>query len=207
MTEPAHAKSSAEQTSSQPVEDAGSTQQRHLSVAPDPLPEEDDVLTERDGEGPTLPHPNKNTGAENVDESPQSGESDTAAAAGGSAEFGERLRAWAAQLVMSPELVTHQRPSLKQVYHYARFSPHVPSGGLARALMLAHVWGVALPTVTTCYALAWAVERPARFYPTAALAATVAISMSLWTPTRWLLTVLLAPLHFAGMATDALTEW
>lgn len=202
MTEPAHSNYAQQDgaAGSQTGEPPGSAQPRHLSVAPDPLPDEAEVLAAP--ENTELPRPNETAAPEDTAE-----DSDQPSAGEESLDFGERLRSWSAQLVMSPELVTKQRPSLKQVYHYARFSPHIPSGGLARALMLAHVWGIALPTVTACYGLAWAVERPARFYPAVALAALIAISMSQWTPTRWLLTVLLTPLHFAGVATDALTEW
>lgn len=61
-----------------------------------------------------------------------------------------------------PEIWSEQRPSLRELWLYARYGPWTSESGLFRWLGRAYAWLIALPLHTAGYYLLWVVARPTR---------------------------------------------
>lgn len=122
-----------------------------LHVAPDPLPDEEEILNRDQAPGET-PTP------------PQEGASSTV----------QRWLAWAVEQVGVPDVVSQDRPSLEKVWRYARYSEQVPPEGPARWFSIGYA-GLSLTMTALAYTLAWVAERPARLGTAAVLFTVLAV--------------------------------
>lgn len=61
-----------------------------------------------------------------------------------------------------PEIWSERRPSLREVWLYAKYGPWTSEYGFVRWMGRAYAWSVALPLHTAGYYLLWIVQRPTR---------------------------------------------
>jgi len=69
---------------------------------------------------------------------------------------------WGTAVICPPDIWSHDRPGLAQVWAYATRGEWTTPGGVPRLLGRLYALGVALPVTAVLYALAWLFERPAR---------------------------------------------
>ena len=152
--------------------------------------------------------PDQPAPASSPEQTPASGEAagqsaPEASDAASGARWRQEARRFAAQMAGTftpPDFLNEDRPSLRKLYGYGRFTTSVPAAGMARAASIGWASGVAIPTAVAGYGLAWAGERAARM----SVLAPLVTLLALWDPTRVALSVLLYPL---ALLLDVITNY
>ncbi|GAA5038601.1 hypothetical protein [Actinopolymorpha pittospori] len=104
------------------------------------------------------------------------------ASSGGSVAPGRTCRAAAKRLaslaggMRPPEVWENQRPSLREIWHYAAYGQWTGQGTAGRILGITYAVVIAIPSLTLGYYALWVLERPARLVAALVLATLVALT-------------------------------
>ncbi|MGW5364447.1 hypothetical protein [Actinopolymorpha pittospori] len=106
------------------------------------------------------------------------------ASGGGSVALGRSYRAAAKRLaslagwMRPPEVWENQRPSLREIWHYAAYGQWTGQGTPGRILGITYAVVIAIPALTLGYYALWVLERPARLVAALVLATLVGLTPS-----------------------------